>query len=196
VRDRDVAKPEQAERAGGEGTRDSIVRKMAGGAGERGSRAGVRAVTHPTSFPFTIAYTAMTNDAVTVTAPATSRRCAAVATRAPGTTKTVRTTTRIPTGTLTRKIQCQSSASVRIPPRRTPSEPPPEATKPKTPIAFVRSAGSRKRVIISERATAETTAPPTPATARAAISIPCEFANPHSAEAAVKRPTPARNIVR
>ena len=62
----------------------------------------------------------------------------------------------------TRKIQCQASASVMMPPSSTPIEPPPEATKPKIPIAFARSAGSVKRVIISDSATAETTAPPTP----------------------------------
>ena len=63
---------------------------------------------------------------------------------------------------LTRKIQCQASASVSMPPSSTPIEPPPEATKPKIPIAFARSAGSVKRVMISESATAETTAPPSP----------------------------------
>ena len=63
------------------------------------------------------------------------------------------------------------------PPSSTPIEPPPEATKPKMPIAFARSAGSVKRVIISESATAETTAPPTPCTARAPISISCEVAS-------------------
>ena len=99
---------------------------------------------------------------VTVTAPATSSRLAAVGTRADGTRISESTTTAIPTGTLTRKIQCQSRTSVRIPPRSTPSDPPPEATKPKTPMAFARSAGSVKRVIISESATAETTAPPKP----------------------------------
>ena len=51
--------------------------------------------------------------------------------------------------------------------------PPPASTKPKTPIAFARSAGSVNRVMISESATAETTAPPRPCTARAATSRPC-----------------------
>ena len=84
----------------------------------------------------------------------------------------------MPIGMLTRKIQCQLSVSVRTPPSSTPIVPPPEATKPKTPIAFARSAGSVKSVIISESATAEATAPPTPCTARAAISMPCEVARP------------------
>ena len=106
---------------------------------------------------------------------------------------TERMTTAIPTGTLTRKIQCQLSVSVRMPPRSTPIEPPPEATKPKTPIAFARSAGSVNSVIINERATAETTAPPMPWTARAPTSIHCDVARPHVAEASVNSVIPSRN---
>ena len=52
--------------------------------------------------------------------------------------------------------------------------PPPAITKPKKPIAFARSAGSVNSFMISESATAETTAPPRPCTARAAISTPCD----------------------
>ena len=79
-----------------------------------------------------------------------------------------------------------------MPPSSTPIEPPPEATKPKTPIAFARSAGSVKSVIISESATAETTAPPAPCTARATMRTPCEVARPHVTEASVKSAIPAR----
>ena len=104
-----------------------------------------------------------------------------------------RTTTAIPTGTLTRKIQCQSRTSVRTPPSSTPSDPPPEATKPKTPIAFARSAGSVNSVIISESATADTTAPPMPCTARAPTSISCDVANPHADDASVNSAIPSRN---
>ena len=71
--------------------------------------------------------------------------------------------------------------------------PPPEATKPKIPIAFARSAGSVKSVIISDSATAETTAPPTPWTALAATRTPCEFASPQPTEARVKSAIPIRN---
>ncbi len=74
--------------------------------------------------------------------------------------------------------------------------PPPDATKPKIPIAFARSAGSVKSVIISESATAETTAPPRPCTARATIRSSCEFASPQAAEASVNRTIPARNSLR
>ena len=61
--------------------------------------------------------------------------------------------------------------------------PPPAATKPITPIAFARSAGSVKSVMISESATAATIAPPRPCTARAATSISCEVASPQASEA-------------
>ena len=67
----------------------------------------------------------------------------------------MRTMTVTPIGTLTRKIQCQLSVSVRTPPRSTPRLPPPAITKPKMPIAFARSACSVKRFIISDSATAE-----------------------------------------
>ena len=53
------------------------------------------------------------------------------------------------------------------PAESTPMLPPPAATKPKTPIAFARSAGSVNNVTISDNATADTTAPPRPCTARA-----------------------------
>ena len=59
----------------------------------------------------------------------------------PGRRTTQSAKTAMPTGMLTRKIQCQVRRSVRIPPRSTPTVPPPAATKPKTPIAFARSPG-------------------------------------------------------
>ena len=70
--------------------------------------------------------------------------------------------------------------------------PPPAITKPKKPIAFVRSAGSWKSSRSSESATAETTAPPRPCTARAAISMFCEVESPQASEASVKSAIPPR----
>ena len=104
--------------------------------------------------------------------------------------------TRIPIGRLTRKIQCQSRTSVRIPPASTPMAPPPERTKPKIPIAFARSAGSVKSIIVSESATAATSAPPRPCTARATTSWPCVVARPQASEARVKSAIPVRNMRR
>ena len=116
--------------------------------------------------------------------------------RARGNSRSESSTTAMPIGTLTRKIQCQSSESVSTPPSSTPIEPPPDATNPKTPIAFARSAGSVNRFIISESETAEATAPPTPCTARAAISTPCDSASPQQIEAIVNSAMPPMNSVR
>ena len=77
-----------------------------------------------------------------------------------------------------------------MPPSSTPIDPPPEATKPKTPIAFARSAGSVNSIIISDSATAETIAPPTPCTARAITSISCDVASPHSDRGDGEEPDP------
>jgi len=47
--------------------------------------------------------------------------------------------------------------------------------------------------MIRESATAETTAPPSPCTARAAMSGTCALASPQASEASVKRVIPSRN---
>ncbi len=99
-------------------------------------------------------------------------------------------TTATPIGMLTRKIQCQVRRSVSTPPSSTPIEPPPEATKPNTPIALARSAGSVKRFMISDSETADATAPPMPCTAREAISMPCDVESPQASDASVKSAIP------
>ena len=71
----------------------------------------------------------------------------------------------MPIGTLMKKIQCQL-ISVRNPPRTTPTDPPPAATNPNTPIALARSVGSVNRLTISDSETADAIAPPTPWIAR------------------------------
>ena len=68
--------------------------------------------------------------------------------------------------------------------------------KPKTPSALVRSPTSVKRPMISDSATAETIAPPTPCTARAPISSPWVVDTPHATDAAVKIAIPVRNSFR
>jgi hypothetical protein len=50
--------------------------------------------------------------------------------------------------------------------------------------------------MMSDSATADTTAPPRPCTARAAISVVCDPATPQTTEAAVNRVMPARNSLR
>ncbi len=71
--------------------------------------------------------------------------------------------------------------------------PPPAQTKPKMPIAFARSPGSVKIFIMSDSAIDDTTAPPSPCTALAAISSPWEFETPQTTEANVKSAMPRRN---
>src|SRR5919204_1396117 len=64
------------------------------------------------------------------------------------------------------------------------------------PIAFACSAGRGNIVTIMPRITAEVMAPPMPCTKRAPMSISWVWATPHSSEAAVKTPRPARNTPR
>ena len=131
--------------------------------------------------------------AVTVTAPATSRRPSWAVPRSSGSSERQSTNTAIPIGRFTRKIQFQANRSVSTPPSSTPAVPPPESTKPKMPIAFARSAGSVKIVMIRERATTETIAPPKPCSALAATRKPCELARPQASESVVKIASPNRN---
>jgi hypothetical protein len=99
-------------------------------------------------------------------------------------------------GMFTKKIQCQLIDCVRTPPTSRPTDPPPEATKPYTPIAFARSAGSGNIVTIIPRMTAEVIAPPRPCTKRAATSISWLCASPHASEATVKTASPVRKTPR
>ncbi len=100
----------------------------------------------------------------------------------------------MPIGRLTKKIQCQLTAWVMIPPASRPIEAPAEATKLKTPIARARSLGSGNIVTTMPRMTAELTAPPIPCRKRAAISIGWLTERPHNNEAAVNMTRPIRKI--
>ena len=80
-----------------------------------------------------------------------------------------------------------------MPPSVTPMLPPPAATKPKTPMALARSAGSVKRVIMSESDTADAIAPPTPCTARAPSRSSWLVETPQASDASVKSEIPVRN---
>ena len=79
-----------------------------------------------------------------------------------------------------------------IPPASRPTAAPADATKAKTPIALACSRGSANIVTIMPRITAEVSAPPMPCRNRAATSISWFAASPHSSEAPVKTPRPAR----
>ena len=98
----------------------------------------------------------------------------------------------MPSGRLTKKIQCQLTDWVMRPPAIRPTTAPEEATKLKMPKAFARSTGSGKRVTIMARITAELTAPPMPWMKRAAISIGWLNERPQRSDAAVNKARPAR----
>ena len=102
----------------------------------------------------------------------------------------------IPTGTLMKKIQCQLIAWVRMPPSSRPIEPPEEATKPKTPIAFAWSRGAGNIVTIMPRITAEVSAPLTPCRKRAPISMPWVSETAQSSDENVNALRPMRKIRR
>ena len=101
-----------------------------------------------------------------------------------------------PNGRFTKNTQCQLKVLVSTPPSNTPRLPPPAHTKPYTPMALARSAGSVNMFMMSDSATADTTAPPTPCTARAAINSAWVLASPHASEAKVKATMPAKNTLR
>ena len=87
----------------------------------------------------------------------------------------------MPIGRLTRKIQCQSSVGEHAAEQHADAAAAGQ-TKPNTPIALARSAGSVKRFMISDSATATTIAPPMPCMARATISG-LRVARPQASEA-------------
>ncbi|MNT07314.1 hypothetical protein D3C72_1420140 [compost metagenome] len=177
-------------------TRASMAMKTASSTTAAPSRPIVCVEPQPASLPLTTPYTASISDEVTVMAPATSSFSPCAWPRALGSSATHSAYTATPIGRLTRKIQCQLSVLVSSPPSSTPMLPPPAHTKPYTPIALARSAGSVNRFMMSESATADTTAPPRPCTARAATSRPCEVETPQASEASVNSTRPARNTRR
>ena len=99
----------------------------------------------------------------------------------------------MPIGTLTVKIQCQSTDWTSAPPSSRPSEPPEVTTNMYAPMAFTRSSTRGKSVAIRARITEVAIAPPKPWRNRAAISASWDSASPQASEATVKMAVPARN---
>src|SRR5881392_594535 len=90
--------------------------------------------------------------------------------------------TRIPAGTLMKKIQDQLNALVRAPPRSTPAAPPLPDAAPQIPSATLRSRPSRNVVVRIESAAGERSAAPRPCTSRKAISDFSDQARPSRSE--------------
>ena len=103
----------------------------------------------------------------------------------------------IPTGTLTKKIHSQPRYSVSTPPSSTPAAAPLPATAPQIPKALFRSAPPcRKAVLMIASVAGETIAPPSPCSARKAISQAPLSAKPHISDPNVKTAIPIMNTLR
>ncbi len=100
-----------------------------------------------------------------------------------------------PTGTLTKKIQCQLRCSVRRPPTSGPIASASAAVPAQIPIAIPRSLGGKVAAMI-ESVAGFISAAPAPCTTRAAISMLPESASPHQSEAPVKMTIPTTKISR
>ena len=126
-------------------------------------------------------------------APATSKCLCASAARLSRTSHGVTARTAAPIGRLTKKIHDQLRYDVRTPPSSTPTAPPTPEIAPQIASATFRSWPSRKVVTTIESAAGARSAPPSPCSARVAISSPSDDASPDSSEANVNSPTPAMN---
>ena len=94
-------------------------------------------------------------------------------------------------GRLTKKIQRQSRCWVSSPPRIGPVAAAAPLTAPQTPKAVPRSR-PEYRWLIRATVVASIAAPPTPCTARKAMSTPGLVARPQASEAPAKTARPAR----
>ena len=101
----------------------------------------------------------------------------------------------IPIGMLTKKIQRQPAHSVRTPPTSGPIATAAPVVAPQIPNAVPRSR-PWKAFASSASETANMIPPPTPCTARAAMSTPASVAIPQPNEAAVNRTRPIVNTRR
>jgi hypothetical protein len=149
----------------------------------------------PQVFACVIANTAAESPPVTSTAPRTSKLFARRSRLSPS-RNGVRANAAIPTGTFTKKIHSQLSASVKMPPSRTPAAAPKPPTAPQTPSARFRSRPSLNVVMRIDSADGETIAAPSPWIARAPISDASLHASPARSEPRVNTTRPTRNTRR
>ena len=98
----------------------------------------------------------------------------------------------IPTGTLTKKIQCQLAWSVRRPPTSGPMASARAETPAQMPIAVPRSRGGKVAAMIDSVA-GFIRAAPAPCATRAAMSMSPVVARPQARDAAVKTTIPTTN---
>ena len=109
--------------------RDSRTRKAMSDATAAAPNPTVWADPHPKSVVRMIVYTPSRSAAVTRRAPGASAPLPSPIPGSASSNRRAKTAVMIPIGMLTRKIQCQLSASVRKPPARSPIDAPAAATK-------------------------------------------------------------------
>src|SRR6266542_89735 len=143
----------------------------------------VRTDVHPCVGAETRLSTIAIAPSVTSSAPGRSKRRAEVAGSRSGSTSGASSTSAAVTGTFTKNTAGQPNSPVSTPPASTPSDSPPAPADPHTAIARLRSRPSSKVVFTRERVAGNSTAPPMPCTARAAISRPACWARPPAGEA-------------
>ena len=155
----------------------------------------VAVLPQPSCVARVIAYTSSITPAVTEPAPATSK-WRWPSPRLSASTIGAAAITAIPTGTLMKNTHDQFRYEVRKPPSSTPAAPPDPEAAPQMPSARLRSAPSAKVVIRIERPAGANSAPPSPCSARNAISDPSDQDRPHSSELIENTARPIMNTRR
>ena len=120
----------------------------------------------------------------------------AASSRLSGTSRGVMAATTTAIGRLTKKIASQPSESTSTPPAMTPSVPPRPASAPQMPSAVLRSRPCGNVTVTMASAAGDSSAPPKPCSARAAIRTPDDGARPPASEPSANSPRPARKTRR
>ncbi len=126
----------------------------------------------------------------TISSCPTGSRRRGLGARDSGTYRAVSRQATRPTGTLIRKIEGQPALSTRKPPSSGPSAMLMPTTPPQTPMAWARSRGSVKVLVMIDMATGLSIAPPTAWSARKPISHSRLGARLHSSEPRTKSSRP------
>jgi hypothetical protein len=147
----------------------------------------------PASCTLVIPYTSSVRPAVTLTAPATSRRGGAASSRLSEINTGASTTPRTPTGTLTKNTHSHPNPPVKSPPNTQPVAPPPAAAAVHTPSARPRPSPSGKVAVSEESAEGATIAAPNPCAMRPITSESGETASPQASEATENTASPTMN---
>ncbi len=151
----------------------------------------------PVTWVRTSANTSNNRPPVPNSAPVTSKlRCPAILTRLSVSRNGAARMTAAPKGTLTENTDRQPTPSISRPPRTMPNVPPRPASAPQIPIAVFRPCPRANVTINSAREAGDSSAAPSPWTARAKTIIAGELDRPAARDAAVNSAAPAMNMAR